>query len=61
MSKHMLSIPNELEPNPQVLKSLVDALYPVLIPLEVQCMQIQAENRKEVEDVARVAWAAFVL
>jgi len=39
---------------------LVDALYPVLIPMEQQCMEIQAKNRERVTRTATMAWRAFV-
>jgi hypothetical protein len=59
MNKPVLNIPKELEPSDTILKALVDALYPILIPVEEQDMRIQFENAKVIEMTARVAWASF--
>lgn len=45
---------------PQIKKALVDAIYPILIPFEEQCVQIQAENYKLMEKIADLIWATFV-
>lgn len=39
---------------------LVDALYPVLIPMEQQDCAIQEVNHAKVRSVALLAWRAFV-
>ncbi len=38
---------------------LVEAIYPVLIPMEQQDCAIQARNRAKVTGVARQAWRSF--
>lgn len=38
---------------------IVEALYPVLIPIEQQDIRIQAENHAKVTEVAQLAWRAF--
>lgn len=38
---------------------LVEAIYPVLIPVEQQDMRIQAENHKRVTDLATRIWREF--
>lgn len=44
----------------QIKKDLINAIYPVLIPFEQQCMQIQAENYKLMEKIAEQIWKDFV-
>lgn len=43
----------------RMVPEIVDALYPILIPMEQQDMRIQAENRARVTEVARITWRAF--
>lgn len=43
----------------QMVKQISAAIYPILIPVEEQCMQIQAENAVEVERLARNLWRSF--
>lgn len=43
----------------KLVKDLAKAMYPVLIPIEEQSMQIQAENAKLVEMAATAAWLSF--
>jgi hypothetical protein len=50
--------PQEVED--RMAKRIVEALYPILIPMEEQSVQIQVENSKVMDGVARVAWQAFV-
>ncbi len=44
----------------RMVRAIADALKPVLIPVEQQCMQIQAENWDEMERLARIVWRAFM-
>lgn len=44
----------------RMVPQIVEAIYPVLIPVEQQDMRIQAANRAKITEVARVAWHAFV-
>lgn len=44
----------------RMVKQLAAAIYPILIPMEEQSVQIQAENARVIDDVARTAWQAFV-
>lgn len=50
--------PEEVEA--RMVKQIAAVIYPVLIPMEEQSLQIQAENAKVVDEVARVAWRTFV-
>lgn len=43
-----------------MVPKLVEAIYPVLIPVEQQDMRIQAKNHAQVTEVATVAWRFFV-
>jgi hypothetical protein len=43
-----------------MIPRIVDALYPVLIPIEQQCIEIQAQNHKRITDIATVVWRSFV-
>lgn len=43
----------------EVIDQLVDAVYPILIPAEEQCVQIQEENRKEVKALCTKMWRGF--
>lgn len=38
---------------------IVEAIYPVLIPIEQQDMAIQAANRAKITAIARSAWRQF--
>lgn len=44
----------------RMAKQIAKAIYPILIPMEEQSVQIQAENAKAVDEVARAAWRAYV-
>jgi hypothetical protein len=44
----------------EMLPKIVEAIYPVLIPMEQQDMRIQQENHKHVTECARAAWRKFV-
>lgn len=44
----------------RMTKRIADAIYPILIPMEEQSVQIQAENAAVVNAIARSAWQAFV-
>lgn len=44
----------------EMLPKIVEAIYPVLIPMEQQDMRIQAENHEHVTECARAAWRKFV-
>lgn len=50
--------PEEVET--RMAKQIAAAIYPIMIPMEQQSMQIQAENAKVIDRVARVAWRTFV-
>ena len=39
---------------------LVEAIYPVLIPVEQQDVNIQADNRRRVTILAKTIWRGFV-
>ena len=43
----------------KMVPEIVKAIYPVLIPIEQQCMQIQAENHAKMERLARDLWRSF--
>lgn len=49
----------EAEVEAMVVPKLVDAIYPILIPVEQQCMQIQEENRKQMVCLATALWRSF--
>lgn len=40
---------------------LVEAIYPVLIPMEQQDMAIQAANRARITEIARLIWREFAV
>ena len=42
-----------------MIPQIVDAIYPVLIPMEQQDMRIQAENRAHMTELARVVWRYY--
>lgn len=42
-----------------IVPRIVEAIYPVLIPMEQQDCRIQAENHARITEVARGAWRAF--
>lgn len=42
-----------------MIERLIEAIYPVLIPMEQQDMAIQAANLMKVQGAACVAWNAF--
>jgi hypothetical protein len=44
----------------RMVPKIVEAIYPVLIPMEQQDTRIQAENHKHLTEVARETWRAFV-
>lgn len=44
----------------RMAKQIASAIYPILIPMEEQSVQIQVENAKAVDEVARTAWRAYV-
>ena len=41
-------------------KKISNALYPVLIPVEEQCCQIQEENAKVVNNISKMVWKEFL-
>lgn len=43
-----------------MVPELVKAIYPVLIPVEQQCVQIQTENQKRLTELATELWRSFV-
>ncbi len=43
----------------RVVPELVKAIYPILIPVEEQSCQIQAENHAEVTRLATELWRSF--
>jgi hypothetical protein len=49
--------PDEVEQ--MMIPKLVEAIYPVLIPMEQQDMAIQAANQRKVETASAAAWRAF--
>jgi hypothetical protein len=42
-----------------MIPRLVEAIYPVLIPMEQQDMAIQARNHERVTEIAKQAWRSF--
>lgn len=42
-----------------MVPKLVEAIYPVLIPLEQQDVQIQAANHARMTEIARAVWRQF--
>jgi len=38
---------------------IVDAIYPLLIPIEPQDCAIQERNRTKITEIARQAWRSF--
>lgn len=42
-----------------MVPKLVDAIYPVLIPIEQQDCATQARNHVRMTDIARVIWRTF--
>lgn len=44
----------------RMVPQIVEAIYPIMIPIEQQDMRIQAQNREKMTEVARIAWRAFV-
>lgn len=44
----------------ELIKKLVDAIYPILIPVEVQCMEIQAKNYELIESLATLVYTEFI-
>ena len=44
----------------EMVPRLIEALYPVLIPMEQQDTRIQARNHAKITEVARKAWREFV-
>lgn len=43
-----------------MIPKLRDAIYPVLIPVEQQSVQIQAENHARITQIATDVWRSFV-
>lgn len=43
----------------RMIPQLVEAIYPVLIPMEQQDMAIQAANRAKITAIAKSAWRQF--
>jgi hypothetical protein len=50
--------PEEVET--RMAKEIAKAIYPIMIPMEEQSVQIQAENAKVIDRAARAAWRSFV-
>ncbi len=42
-----------------MVPKLVEAIYPVLIPMEQQDCAIQAKNHERMTEIARLAWRSF--
>jgi len=42
-----------------MVPKLVDAIYPVLIPIEQQDCAIQAQNRARITEIATGIWRSF--
>lgn len=42
-----------------MIERLIEAIYPVLIPMEQQDMAIQAANRQKIASASDAAWRAF--
>lgn len=42
-----------------MVPKIVEAIYPILIPLEQQDCAIQARNRARVTEIARQTWRSF--
>lgn len=49
----------DAEVEARMVPQLIDAIYPVLIPIEQQDMRIQAENRAKIASIALTAWRTF--
>lgn len=47
------------EVDQMMIERLVDAIYPVLIPIEQQDVAIQAANFAKVQGAACMAWQSF--
>jgi len=43
-----------------MVQEITKVLYPVLIPIEQQCVQTQTENRKQIEYIANQVWTMFI-
>jgi hypothetical protein len=43
----------------QMVPEIVKAIYPVLIPVEQQCITIQARNHEKVTKLATELWRSF--
>lgn len=43
-----------------MVPKLVEAIYPVLIPMEQQDCAIQAKNHERMTELARKCWRSFV-
>lgn len=50
----------EQEVEEMMVPRLVEAVYPVLIPIEQQDCRIQAKNHERVTEIARQVWREFV-
>lgn len=42
-----------------IIRDLVRAIYPILIPVEAQCVEIQENNYAELEKLATKMWKSF--
>lgn len=42
-----------------MVPKIVEAIYPILIPMEEQDCAIQAKNHEQVTHAARLAWRSF--
>ncbi len=42
-----------------MVSKIVEAIYPILIPMEQQDCAIQARNHAKITEVARAAWRSF--
>jgi len=43
----------------RMIREIADAIKPILIPVEQQCVQIQAENMDQIELIAKEVWRMF--
>lgn len=44
-----------------MIPKIVEALYPVLIPIEQQDCKIQAKHREKITEMAKMVWWLFSL
>lgn len=51
---------NDTPNTDQTIKALVDAIYPILIPMEEQDMAIQAKNYELIKGLATLVYTEFI-